>query len=78
MKLRLLFLLAMTSVIVSAQDFNSTLTEIREAEAKSALQRILHRSNLNTGNYDLKYHRLELNVDPGVAFISGTITSYFE
>ncbi|WP_321252625.1 M1 family aminopeptidase [Psychroserpens sp.] len=68
----------MTSVIVSAQDFNSTLTEIREAEAKSALQRILHRSNLNTGNYDLKYHRLELNVDPGVAFISGTITSYFE
>lgn len=70
MKLRLLFLLAMTSVIVSAQDFNSTLTEIREAEAKSALQRIMHRSNLNTGNYDLKYHRLELHVDRSRLLVS--------
>ena len=77
MKSRLLFLLILISSYTAAQDFNSTLTEIREAEAKSALQRIMHRSNLNTGNYDLKYHRLELNVDPGVAFISGTITSYF-
>ena len=38
----------------------------------------MQRSNLNTGDYDLKYHRLELNVDPSVAFISGEITSYFE
>ena len=77
MTLRWFFLLVMTSAIVSAQDYDSILTEIREAEAKSALQRIMHRSNLNTGNYDLKYHRLELDVDPAVAFISGTITSYF-
>jgi aminopeptidase N len=39
---------------------------------------MMQRSNLNTGDYDLKYHRLELNVDPSVAFISGEITSYFE
>lgn len=77
MKLRLLFLLLISCATGFAQDFDNTLAEIREAEAKSALQRIVHRSTMNTGNYDLKYHRLELNIDPGVAFISGTITSYY-
>lgn len=61
-----------------AQDFNETLEDVRIAEAKSALSQIMHRANLNTGNYDLKYHRLELEVDPSVAFITGDITTYFE
>ena len=30
-----------------------------------------------TANYDLKYVRLELDVDPDVAIISGTVTSHF-
>lgn len=30
-----------------------------------------------TKNFDLKYHRLELTVDPSVSFIKGTVTSYF-
>ncbi|WP_460220528.1 M1 family aminopeptidase [Psychroserpens sp. MEBiC05023] len=77
MTLRLFILFGLISSISYAQDYNETLDNIREAEAKSALQRIMHRSNLNTGNYDLKYHRLELNLDPSVAFISGDITSYF-
>lgn len=77
MKLRLLLVLGLLSTVSFSQDYNETLNTIREAEAKSALSRIMHRSNLNTGNYDLKYHRLELNVDPSVAFISGDITSYF-
>ena len=77
MKLRLLLVLGLFSTVSFSQDYNETLNTIREAEAKSALSRIMHRSNLNTGNYDLKYHRLELNVDPSVAFISGDITSYF-
>lgn len=34
--------------------------------------------NLNTNNYDIKYARLNLNVDPTQAFISGTVTSHFE
>jgi len=77
MKLRLLLLLGLFSSVSFSQDYNETLNTIREAEAKSALTRIMHRSNLNTGNYDLKYHRLELTLDPAVSFISGAITSYF-
>ncbi|MDG5490579.1 M1 family aminopeptidase [Psychroserpens sp. SPM9] len=77
MKLRLLLLLGLFSTVSFSQDYNETLNTIRVAEAKSALNRMMHRANLNTGNYDLKYHRLELNVDPSVAFISGAITSYF-
>ena len=51
---------------------------IVEAESKAALSRINFVRNTNTGNYDLKYHRLELDIDPNVAFISGDVTSYFE
>ncbi|GGG35677.1 peptidase M1 [Bizionia arctica] len=51
---------------------------IREAETKAALNKILHRVNMNTGNYDVTYHRLELDVDPTQAFISGDVTTYFE
>lgn len=58
----------------NAQEFET----IVEAETKAALNRVNFVRNLNTGNYDLKYHRLEFEVDPGVAFISGDVTSYFE
>ena len=61
-----------------SQDFNKTLEDVRVTEAKSALSQIMHRANLNTGNYDLKYHKLELNLDPSVAFVSGDVTTYFE
>ena len=53
------------------------LDEIAEAEAKSAYQNMHFSPNTNTGNYDLKYHRLELTLDPNVAFISGDVTSHF-
>jgi aminopeptidase N len=33
--------------------------------------------NPNTLNYDLRYQRLELEIDPTVVFISGTVTSHF-
>ncbi len=62
---------------LQAQDYEKMLEEVQIAEAKAALNQIMHRANLNTGNYDLKYHRLELDVDPSVNFISGAITSYF-
>jgi aminopeptidase N len=51
---------------------------IREAETKAALNKMLQRVNMNTGNYDVTYHRLELDVDPSQAFISGDVTTYFE
>lgn len=78
MRISLLTLFCLLSFNLFSQDFNETLEDIRFAEAKSALSQIMHRANLNTGNYDLKYHRFELNLDPSVAFVSGDITTYFE
>ena len=63
---------------INAQDYNETLQAIRSAEANSALRQIMNAQNANTGNYDVKYHRLELNIDPSVATISGDVTTYFE
>lgn len=63
---------------INAQDYNETLQAIRSAEANSALRQIMNAQNANTGNYDVKYHRLELNIDPSVATISGNVTTYFE
>lgn len=63
-----------------AQTFDDNLKTISEAEAKSAMRRMsqVYSRNLNTGNYDIKYHRLNLNVDPSIAQISGDVTTYFE
>lgn len=72
------YLFFVLSITAFGQDFKETLNTIREAEAKAALNQMFYRANLNTGNYDLKYHRLELNVDPSVSFISGDVTTYFE
>lgn len=51
--------------------------DISEAEAKAATGWFGKPVNLNTGNYDLKYHRLEFTVNPSQAFITGKVTSYF-
>ncbi|RED46485.1 putative secreted protein (Por secretion system target) [Winogradskyella eximia] len=63
---------------INAQDYNDTLNAIRSAEANTALLQMRNSQNENTGNYDVKYHRLELNVDPSQAEISGEVTTYFE
>ncbi|MFT6148203.1 MAG: aminopeptidase N [Saprospiraceae bacterium] len=34
--------------------------------------------NILTKNYDLKYHRLELEIDPDIYYIKGIVTTYFE
>ena len=34
-------------------------------------------TNLNTLNYDLKYQRMELSLDPAINFIQGSVTSHF-
>ena len=78
MRLPILTLFCLLSFNVFSQDFNETLEDVRIDEAKSALSQMMHRANLNTGNYDLKYHRLELDLDPSVAFVSGDVTTYFE
>lgn len=56
-----------------------------EAERKSMINSELlqyskmlnYNVNPNTLNYDLKYQRLELDLDPAQQFVSGTVTSHF-
>ena len=76
MKIPLLISSLLISTILFSQNFDTK--EISEAEAKAASAHLMAKRNLNTNNYDLKYHRLELNVNPSQSFISGTVTSHFE
>ncbi|WP_121667965.1 M1 family aminopeptidase [Mesonia aquimarina] len=75
MKYILYFFACLFSSQLMAQSFN--MDELIEVESKSAQARMNFSTNSNTANYDLTYHRLELEVDPLQAFISGEITSYF-
>ena len=53
----------------------------RKSMIKSELQQyskmLNYNVNPNTLNYDLKYQRLELDLDPAVQYVSGTVTSHF-
>jgi len=76
MRTRLLLCVLLVASFVHGQ-INHDLDHIAESESKSAHTLVNFRANSNTGNYDLKYHRLEFTIDPNAAFISGDITSYF-
>lgn len=78
MKQLLSCLFLLTAFQINAQDYHENLKAIRSAEANRALSKMANTINANTGNYDVKYHRLELNVDPAVSQIAGEITTYFE
>jgi len=71
-------ILLINLVLMSFALFAQVDQDIIEAEAKSAMKLMNPTRNLNTGDYDLKYHRLEFIIDPNIAFISGDVTSYFE
>ena len=53
------------------------LHDIQVLEKKAAQRTMNFRRNINTENYDLKYHRLEWTVDPANEYIDGVVTSYF-
>ncbi|WP_159799877.1 M1 family aminopeptidase [Flavobacterium sp. MK4S-17] len=55
------------------QDFN----RIVEAEMKSGYRLKNFTANENTGNYDVNYHNLAINVNPAVQFVSGVVTTTF-
>jgi len=78
MKTFFCLVIAIVPLFSFSQDYEKTFSSIREAEAKAALKKMYYRVNANTGNYDVKYHRLKFNVDPSVKFISGDVTTYFE
>ncbi|MFD2822411.1 M1 family aminopeptidase [Lacinutrix iliipiscaria] len=79
MKTYLLFIGVLFSSLTFSQSFDEDLNTVIEAEAKSASNRIYNSYvNLNTGNYDVKYHKLELTIDPSISGINGVVTTHFE
>jgi len=72
-----LLLVFFLSFVLTAQDYKKDFSMIVNFEKEAAQKKIFGTKNMNTGNYDLKYHRLELTVDPTISFIEGDVTSYF-
>ena len=65
--------------------FAQVFAQNEEAERKSMIQNessryakmINYNVNPNALNYDLKYQRLDLDLDPAQFYVSGTVTSHF-
>jgi len=69
------FLIFLFTQFISAQteDFDY----IAESEMKAALGIMNFEPNANTQNYDVVFQRLSVQVDPGIRFISGDVTTHF-
>ena len=78
MKTQLSILFCLFTFCFFGQDYIKSFNDIQKAEAKQALKKMLQKANTNTGNYDVKYHRLEFTLNPSSAYLSGAITTYFE
>ena len=77
-----LYVLLLLTITVQAQEedysgYCKDLSQIVEAEQHHHKQIINFRTNELTQNYDLKYHRLEWEVDPAENYIKGKVTTYF-
>lgn len=77
--LSLLFFFLTLSIFAQKKEYykDAYLNELTKGEKKSAAKKLVFQRNLNTANYDVKYHKLEWNVDPTEASISGTVTTHF-
>lgn len=51
---------------------------IAEMEMRSANKKMVFKTNPNTQNYDITYHKLEFTVDPAVYAISGKVTTTYK
>lgn len=69
-----------TTLSASFAQFAADGSEIfKIAAADAARNRKKPPANSKLGdNYDLKYHRLSLNIDPDTLYLSGAVTSYFQ
>ena len=75
----LLFIILFSFNLFFSQKFNIDRKGIVESEKRTNLKSILDVNvNPNTLNYNLKYVRLELDLDPTQQYISGTVTSHFK
>lgn len=53
------------------------LSHVIQAERKAGAYKLNFRSAVETNSYDLKYHRVEWEINPANLYIKGTVTSYF-
>ena len=76
---RYYFLLLFTACSAMAQTDRSEQASLVEAEMKSAAKTMNLVVNPNTWNYDVKYHRISVAVDPTQSepFVSGIVTTKF-
>jgi aminopeptidase N len=77
MKPKLLYILLLIPLIVSAQKSDIQLDAIAATEMKMAAKKMNLVANPNTQNYDITYHKLQFTVDPANYFISGIVTTTF-
>ena len=71
----LLLLLAFSSI--SAQEFDIDKQGLIKKESQNYNKMVNFNFNPNTNNYDLRYQRLDLTVNPAVYQVSGSVTSHF-
>ena len=65
--------------MILAQKFKIDRKGLIEMEKKASMKAILDVNvNPNTLNYDLRYARVELSLDPNQQYVSGTVTSHFK
>lgn len=75
---RLSILIALLSIFSAfGQNHNHENRQIADAERKSATNVMNAVANVNTQNYDVKYHRMRFTVDPATLFITGEVTTHY-
>lgn len=80
MKTKSIFLLCYLVSIISFAQQGKQQSEALKSERQRAERSTLfsENENPNTLNYDLRYVRLELDLDPSAQFVSGVVTSHFK
>ena len=64
-------------ILFIGQNHNQELNDIVAFESSIAEKKIDFKASMSTVNYDLKYHKLEFELDPSSSFIEGEITSHY-
>ena len=64
-------------ILFIGQNHNQELNDIVAFESSIAEKKIDFKASMSTANYDLKYHKLEFELDPSSSYIEGEITSHY-
>lgn len=68
---------AFTAFCTTAQIASNSQDDYRFYEKLTAEKRLAFNTNPNTANYDVKHHKLELNINPANYAVSGVVTTQF-